>query len=74
MEISLEKEFQFTKAFRVFRKVCEKLSNYENDSPEIDIPEFCKMSEDKIEARADRYVTRIINEGKLDEVYNKIIG
>lgn len=73
MEISLEEEFELVKAMKVFNKMIEKMEQYLKDSPDVDIPEFCKMPEDRISARADRYVTRIIDEGRLNEVYNKII-
>lgn len=73
MEISLEKEFQLVKTMRVFNKVVEKLEQYNKDSGEVDIPEFSKMPEDKITTKADRYVTQLINSGRLDEVYNKFV-
>lgn len=74
MKMTLEKEFQLVKTMRVFNKVVEKIEQYSKDIPEVDIPEFCKLPEDRIAARADRYVAQIITEGRLDEVYNKIVN
>lgn len=73
MEITLEKEFQLVKTMKVFNKVVEKLEQYAKDAGEIDIPEFSKMPEDKITAKADLYVTRLLNEGRLDEIYDEIV-
>jgi hypothetical protein len=70
--MELEKEFQFIKAFTVFKKTVEKLSQYNEDTQGVDIPEFCKMYEDRITTQADRYVTRVINEGRLNEVFMEI--
>lgn len=72
MEISLEKEFQLVKTMRVFNKVVEKIEQYNRDNDVIDIPEFCKRKEDRITTKADQYVTRLINENRLDDEFNKL--
>lgn len=74
MKITLEQEFELLKTMRVFNKVLENIQQYNKDMNIIDIPEFCKLPEDKITTQVDKYVCRVIAEGRLNEVYNKLIN
>lgn len=74
MQISLEKEFELAKGMIIFNKVVENITQYNKDLGIVDIPEFSKMPEDTITHQADLYLTRIIQEGRLDEVYNKLLN
>lgn len=72
MEISLEKEFQLYKCMKVFTKTVQKAEQYNKDEGVVDIPEFCKMKEDRITTKADQYVARLINKNRLDDEFNKL--
>jgi hypothetical protein len=39
----------------------------------VDIPEFSKLPEDTIEAQVDVWITKLVIEGRLYEVYNDFI-
>lgn len=72
MSIPLEKEFRAYKAAKVFAKIVEKLEMYNTTVGIVDIPEFCKLPEDKLTTRADLYVTKLINENRLDEEFCRL--
>ncbi len=72
MKMTLEKEFVACKAARVFFKVVENLEQYNTTIGIVDLPEFCKPQEDKITTQADQYVTRLINENRLDEEFCRL--
>lgn len=62
------------KVSKVFFKTVENLENYNTTLGIIDIPEFAKLPEDKITTKADQYVTRLINENRIDDVYCQLFG
>lgn len=71
----LEQEFsKYAKLYKA-KALFEKVLQYYNDLSfdTIDIPEFCKLPEDKNEYKADKEVCRIIEQGELDKMYNKLI-
>ncbi len=74
MQIPLDKEFQLYKCMKVFTNTVQKVQQYNKDTNIVDIPEFCKMPEDRITTKADQYVTRLINENRLDDEFKKIIN
>lgn len=71
--MTLEKEFKKFADLYKAKAVFEKILQYYRDLNEVDIPEFCKLPEDKLTYRADIETVRIIKDGKLDELYNKIL-
>jgi hypothetical protein len=70
--MELHEEFRLYKAYKVFTNTLEKIKQYNEDIGVIDIPEFCKPEEDKLTTLADLYTTKIINDGRLDEEFNKL--
>lgn len=71
--MTLEQEFsKYSKLYKA-KVLFEKALQYYNDLDTVDIPEFCKRPEDKNEYKADKEVCRIIEQGDLDEMYNKLI-
>lgn len=72
MEISLEQEFKLYKCMKVFNNTISKIEQYNKDNDIVDLPEFCKMPEDKLTTKVDKYVTRLINENRLDDEFNKL--
>ena len=70
----LEQEFsKYAKLYKA-KILFEKALQYYNDLnfDTVDIPEFCKLAEDKNEHKADKEVCRIIEQGDLDKMYNKL--
>ena len=71
-QLSLESEFKAVVAMHVFDHEVERLRQYNKELDAIDVPEFAKLAEDKIITKADKYVTRLIREGKLFQAYLEI--
>ena len=70
--LSLEEEFKAVVAMRVFNHTVKNLRQYNKELDLIDVPEFAKLPEDKIIKKADVYVTRLIQEGKLYKAFCEI--
>lgn len=72
--MTLEQEFsKYAKVYKA-KLLFEKALQYYNDLSyeTVDIPEFCKLPEDKNEYKADMEVCRIMEQDRLDELYNKL--
>ena len=67
--INMEKEFTRLIASRIYHGAIKKAQQYNKDNHIVDIPEHCKMFEDKLTTRAGWYVDLIIKQGRLNEVY-----
>lgn len=67
--LTLEKELRGIIAWRVFQGTIKKMMEYNKIINPVDIPEFQKSYEDRITTKADLYVTRLIEENRLNEVY-----
>ncbi len=65
--MSFEKEFEIAKIMLLFDKTIEKIKQMKSDLGVVDIPEFCKLPEDKDSAKADRFITQLRCEGRLDD-------
>lgn len=74
MKRTLEQEFQAFKIQKVWDNTVKRVNQYNLDNGSVDIPEFCKMPEDRIATEADTYVKRLLDENRLDEEFNKIIS
>lgn len=72
--MNLEKEFTLYKAMKIFNHLVNKITQYNRDLGIVDIPEFVKLPEDRITTQADNYVTRLINENRLDTEFAKIMN
>lgn len=64
MEINLHQELNLTKMMHIFNKMMK----YFDDCNQIE------MSRDEFSHIVDIQLAKIITEGRLDEVYNKIIN
>lgn len=67
--LTLEQELQTLIAWRVFQGTIKKMIEYNKVVQPLDIPEWLKPNEDKITTKADEYVSRLIDEKRLNEVY-----
>lgn len=67
MEMTLEKEFILHSNFHKTMKIFVKMINYYIDCNDCDMSfnQWCEI--------VDQQLTQVISEGRLDEVYNKII-
>lgn len=72
--MNLEKEFTWYKAMKIFNHSVNKIMQYNRDLGIVEISEFSKLPEDRITAQADNYVTRLINENRLDTEFAKIMN
>lgn len=64
MEMSLHQELNLTKMMHIFNKMMK----YFDDCNQIE------MSRDEFSHIVDIQLAKVITEGRLDEVYNKIIN
>lgn len=68
-------EFQFMQEIkkRVYNYTLAKMEQYNKDAGVVDIPECYKLHEDKLTTKVAAYVDRLVEEGRLYEVYTKEI-
>ena len=72
-EEPLEFQFRDEIAKRLFDYAYKKQIQYNKDLKIIDIPEFAKMSEDRIKSQIDVWILTLITEGRLFKAYNDYI-
>ena len=72
-EEPLEMQFRDEIAKRLHNFAYKMKVQYDKDLMVVDIPEFAKMSEDRIESQIDVWILTLITEGRLYEAYNKYI-
>ena len=68
-------EFQFRDeiAKRLFDYAYKMMIEYNKNLAVVDIPEFAKLSEDRIESQIDVWILTLITEGRLFKAYNDYI-
>lgn len=72
-EEPLEYQFRDEIAKRLHNFAYKMKVQYDKDLMVVDIPEFAKMSEDRIESQIDVWILTLITEGRLFKAYNDYI-
>lgn len=71
MITTIDEDWRNFKANYIYKKCIEKIQQYNRDMEIVDIPEFCKQKEDRLDYQAGVYVDRLISENRLDEEFTK---
>ena len=69
----MEYEFRQEIMNRLYNMAYARMSQYNKDLNEVDIPEFCKMPCDNLDSRIDVWITQLVIEGNLYKAYNDFI-
>ena len=69
----MEYDFRQEIMNRLYNMAYAKMSQYNKDLNEVDIPELSKMPCDNLESRIDVWITQLVIEGNLYKAYNDFI-
>ena len=72
-EEPLEFQFRDEIAKRLFDYAYKMMIEYNKNLAVVDIPEFAKLPEDRIESQIDVWILTLITEGRLFKAYNDYI-
>ena len=69
----LEMQFRQEVMNRLYDIAYQKMSQYNKDLDVVDLPEFAKLEEDRLDTKINIWITELIINDNLYDTYNKII-
>lgn len=69
----MEYEFRQEIMNRLFDMAYKKMSQYNKDLNQVDIPEIAKLEEDRLDCQINVWITGLVTTGRLYEAYNEYI-
>lgn len=69
----MEYEFRQEVMNRLYNMAYAKMSQYNKDLNEVDIPEIAKLEEDRLSCKIDVWITELVTSGNLYKAYNDYI-